>query len=55
MHEVCYDEETAELRLQLANRYYNYCDVPLSMYRSLLSASSKGSYFNQAIKGRYLC
>lgn len=55
VHEVCYDKGSQVLRLLLNSSYYNYCGVPESVYRALLSASSKGRYFNQSIKGRFRC
>lgn len=51
---VAYDK-TPEL-LQLAFRsqaIYHYADVPAIVHQALLSAPSKGSYFNQAIRGRF--
>jgi len=33
---------------------YHYFGVPAAVYEALLGAPSKGSYFNQAIRGRYL-
>ena len=32
---------------------YRYSNVPLAIYQSLISASSKGKYFHANIKGRY--
>jgi KTSC domain len=32
---------------------YQYFHVPRNVYRDLLSAPSKGSYFNHNIRGRY--
>lgn len=55
VHEVCYDKGSQVLRLLLNSSYYNYCGVPENVYRALLSASSKGRFFNQSIKGRYWC
>ena len=34
-------------------RVYTFYDVPYSVYRELLAASSPGSYYNQNIRGRY--
>ena len=34
---------------------YQYSNVPESIYQGLLSASSKGTYFNSHIKDRYTC
>ena len=53
--EVCYDANSQKMRLNLSNNYYNYCHVPEVVVNNLLSASSKGSYFNSHIRGRYDC
>lgn len=55
VHEVCYNEDTEQLRLKLRSRYYTYCAVPENVAAGLLSAKSKGSFFNSYIKGRYSC
>jgi len=49
-----HDGRAAILELQFRNgAVYRYFHVPASVYRDLLSASSKGRYFNQNIRGRY--
>ena len=32
---------------------YRYCNVPLSLYRDLLDADSKGIFFNACIRNRF--
>lgn len=32
---------------------YHYFDVPARVYRELMAAESKGSYFQASVKGRY--
>lgn len=34
---------------------YNFCRVPAEVYSGLLSASSKGIYYNARIRDRYQC
>ena len=52
---VSYDEAQALLQLEFCNRaVYQYFNVPAAAYRSLLDAPSKGRYFNEAIRGRFL-
>jgi hypothetical protein len=34
---------------------YRYFDVPLSTFRDFLAASSKGAYFNAAVRDRFRC
>lgn len=41
------DEKTGQIR------QYAYYDVPRFIWHSFRSASSKGTYFNATIKGRY--
>lgn len=36
-----------------SNRLYRYRDVPPEVFEDFRSASSKGRYFNNFIKGRY--
>jgi hypothetical protein len=55
LHRVCYDGSAGSLVLLLKDTYYKYCGVPSSTAAGLLSASSKGRYFNSSIKGRYPC
>jgi hypothetical protein len=51
---VAYEETAALLRLEFCNRKaYLYFDVPVAIHQALLSAPSKGRYFNQAIRGRF--
>lgn len=39
----------------VSGRRYDYLGVPTEIYRGLLSASSKGRYFNEKIRDRYQC
>jgi hypothetical protein len=51
---VAYDEDRELLQLGFrSGAVYRYFDVPAAVHRALLSAPSKGSYFNQAIRGRF--
>lgn len=34
---------------------YDFCRVPQSVFDGLLSAKSKGAYYNDHIKDRYKC
>ena len=53
---VSYDEAQELLRLEFCSRaVYEYFHVPAAVHRSLLGASSKGRYFNTAIRGRFSC
>ncbi len=49
-----HDARAAVLELQFRNgAVYQYFHVPRRVYRDLLSAPSKGGYFNHNIRGRY--
>jgi lysyl-tRNA synthetase class 2 len=51
---VAYDGARRILRLEFRNRaIYHYYGVPTALHEALLKAASKGSYFNQAIRGRF--
>jgi hypothetical protein len=51
---VAYDEAQDLLRLEFRRQaIYEYSGVPAIVHQALLGASSKGSYFNQAIRGRF--
>ena len=49
---VVYDEAREVLQLELVSgATYQYFGVPRAVHEALLSAPSKGRYFNQAIRG----
>jgi hypothetical protein len=51
---VAYDGARERLQLEFRSRaVYQYFGVPAAVHEALLSAASKGSYFNRAIRGRF--
>ena len=51
---VGYDEGHGLLQLEFRSRaIYQYFGVTAAVHEGLLGASSKGSYFNRLIRGRY--
>ena len=51
---VSYDDARELLQLEFGRRaVYQYFSVPASVHQSLLDASSKGRYFNEAIRGHF--
>ena len=49
---LAYDENHEVLQLEFRSRaIYRYFGVPAPVYEALLAASSKGKYFNRAIRG----
>lgn len=51
---MAYDLGQQILQLEFRNRaVYRYFGVPSDLYQALLTAPSKGSYFNRFIRGRF--
>lgn len=52
---VAYDADTQVLTLVFVNNdeTYEYANVPEEVYKDLMAAESKGSYFAKNIKGKY--
>jgi hypothetical protein len=51
---VAYDELRELLQLEFRSlAIYQYFGVPAAVHEGLLRAPSKGSYFNQVIRGRF--
>jgi hypothetical protein len=51
---VVYDEAREVLQLEfVSGAIYQYFGVPGAVHEALLSAPSKGRYFNQAIRGGF--
>jgi hypothetical protein len=51
---LAYDDSSGILQLEFRSRaIYHYYGVPAAVYEALLGASSKGSYFNRVIRGRF--
>jgi hypothetical protein len=52
---VGYDLAQELLQLEFCSRtIYHYFSVPAAVHAALLDAPSKGRYFNQRIRGRFL-
>ncbi|MFI9104966.1 KTSC domain-containing protein [Streptomyces fildesensis] len=50
---VGYDSTEGILEVEFPSGLYQYFSVPSAIYQGLMAASSHGSYFSQAVKGRY--
>ena len=51
---VTYDSNRQVLRLGFqSGAVYDYFDVPSDLYQALITAESKGSFFNRNIRGRF--
>ncbi|MBK1793533.1 KTSC domain-containing protein [Devosia sp. WQ 349] len=55
VHQVCFDERDGTVVVQLRDTFYAYCDVPAAAVSAWLTANSKGSFYNQNIKGNFGC
>jgi len=56
MQAVGYDPETRLMKIQFTSgNVYDFCGVPEHVYAGLMSAFSKGTYYNDYIKDRYQC
>jgi KTSC domain len=53
---VGYDGTNHRMKILFNNgKIYDFCNVPRHIYEEILSASSKGTYYNKNIRGRYQC
>jgi KTSC domain len=51
---IAYDRTRELLQLEFnSHALYQYFGVPATVHEALLRAPSKGSYFNQAIRGKF--
>lgn len=53
---VGYDHETQQMQIKFVQgRTYTFCGVPQHIFDGLLSAGSKGTYYDRHIRDRYHC
>ncbi|RDE07496.1 KTSC domain-containing protein [Sphingomonas aracearum] len=53
---IVFDEEAETLRIRFRRSgEYLYSGVPRAIYEALSRAKSAGTFFNEAIKGRFAC
>ena len=53
---VGYDPDSNRLFIEFKQgETYTYCRVPENIYKSLISAYSKGGYYDEHIKDKYQC
>ncbi|WP_370004330.1 KTSC domain-containing protein [Pseudomonas sp. N2-3-1-14] len=56
MTAVGYDAGSKRMRIRFQQGHaYDFCNVPPSIHEGLMSAASKGSYYNRYIRDRYQC
>lgn len=53
---VGYDHETQQMRIKFVQgKTYTFCRVPQHIFDGILSAGSKGTYYDHHIRGKYHC
>lgn len=53
---IGYDAETMRMRVRFTSgSAYSFCRVPAHVFESFMRSASKGSYYNNHIRGRYQC
>ena len=53
---VGYDASTGRLKITFQQGYtYDFCNVPAAVFKQLMDARSKGSYYNEHIRDKYPC
>lgn len=53
---VGYDPASRRMKIKFKQgQTYDFCNVPERIFNGLLSAGSKGSYYNDHIRDRYQC
>ena len=53
---IGYDSQTRKMKITFTQGHtYDFCSVPASVFEGLKQSSSKGTYYNDQIKGRYEC
>jgi len=53
---VGYDAGTMQMQIRFIQGHtYTFCRVPKSVFDGLLSAGSKGRYYDQYIRDKYHC
>jgi hypothetical protein len=55
VNRVCYDAAKQHMLILLNATWYPYCRIDRDTVQALLSAASKGRYYNASIKGRFDC
>jgi hypothetical protein len=54
IYKITYNASSLTLRITfVSGSIYDYRNVPIEIYQGMKSAASKGTYFNQYIKGKY--
>lgn len=53
---IGYDPETQRMRVRFTSGgSYDFCRVPQDVHERFMRSSSKGTFYNDRIRGRYQC
>lgn len=57
---VGYNPQAGQLRIEFdhgegKSKHYRFCGVPQHVFDGLLYSQSKGKYYDEHIRGKYLC
>jgi hypothetical protein len=52
---ICYDARNSYMLIDLNGTFYHYCRIDQGTVNGLLTADSKGRFYNTSIKGRFDC
>lgn len=53
---IGYDPATGRMRIRFTSgSSYDFCRVPPDVHERFMRSSSKGSFYNDYIRGRYQC
>lgn len=53
---IGYDPASRQMKIKFKQgETYDFCNVPEHIFNGLISASSKGTYYNDHIRDRYQC
>ena len=53
---IGYEPESGRMRVRFSSgSSYDFCRVPLAVYERFMHSISKGSFYNDHIRGRYHC
>ncbi len=56
INSVGYDPVSMQMKIEFhQGNIYDFCRVPVHVYKSFINASSIGEYYNDYIKNKYQC
>lgn len=56
INRIDHEPSTMRMEVEFANgRTYTFCGVPVVVFHQFLQAPSKGTFYNERIRGKYQC